>query len=217
VNAPRQPAQVRRIGLLGGSFDPVHAGHLHAARAAAAAFGLDRVVFVPAAESPHKVGVRMESGTHRMAMIELAIAAEPKFCASSIELDRGGRSYTIDTVRELPQALGESADCALFLIVGSDNVALLPTWREAEALLERVQPIVIHRAGDPALVLSEVEARFGHALAAKLRGGYLELPPVVVSSTDLRARLASGAAAGLDLDPRVREYIRAHHLYGAPS
>src|SRR6187401_1771674 len=134
MSATPPPAEPRRIGLFGGSFDPVHQGHLHAARAAAAAFRLDRVVFVPAFESPHKTGVRMASGAHRTRMLELAIAHDPTFCISLLELERGGPSYTIDTVRELPRAIGERADCALFLIVGSDNVALLPTWREAESL-----------------------------------------------------------------------------------
>lgn len=217
MKAAKPPLGARRIGLLGGSFDPVHRGHLHAARTAAAAFRLDRVVFVPAAESPHKVGVNMASGADRTAMLVLAIQGGPQFSISSIELDRGGPSYTIDTVRDLPGAIGESADCELFLIVGSDNVALLPTWREAEELLERVQPIVIHRSGDPADLLANVEARLGRALAAKLRAGYLELPPVVVSSTELREQLPQGIASGTELDPRVFEYIRKHGLYGARS
>jgi nicotinate-nucleotide adenylyltransferase len=211
------PVEARRIGLFGGSFDPVHLGHLHAARAAAARFGLARVVFVPAAESPHKTGVRMASGAHRTAMLELAIDRDPTFSVSTVELERGGPSYTIDTVRELPRAIGERADCELFLIVGSDNVALLPSWRDAPELLARVQPIVIHRAGDPALLLDEVEARFGRETAAKLRAGYVELPPVVASSTQVRARLPRGVDGGLELDPAVLDYIRAHHLYGVPS
>lgn len=207
--------RVRRIGLLGGSFDPVHLGHVHAARAALAAFALDRVVFVPAAESPHKVGVRLARAADRLAMLALAIRGEPRFSISPIELERGGRSYTIDTVRALPASLGEPDDCALFLIVGSDNLALLPTWREAQALLERVQPIVVHRDGEPDALLDAIEARFGRATADKLRAGYLRLPPVRVSSTEVRARAPSLDAAGADLDPAVLAYIRAHRLYGS--
>lgn len=208
----------RRIGLFGGSFDPVHAGHLHAARAAARAFELDRVIFVPAAESPHKVGVRLASGADRARMIELAIQDEPAFSVSRLELERGGRSYTIDTARDLPRAVGEPEDCEIYLVIGSDNVALLATWREADRLLERVQPVVVHRAGEPALLLAGVERRFGRAVVDKLRRGYLELPPVPVSATDVRARLArpgAGSAADLALDPRVLDYVRAHGLYGA--
>jgi nicotinate-nucleotide adenylyltransferase len=159
----------------------------------------------------------MESGAHRTAMLAIAIEKDPRFSVSNLELERGGRSYTIDTVRELPRAIGESEDCALFLILGSDNVALLPTWRAADELLARVQPIVVHRMGDPEVLFGELEARFGRAVADKVRAGYLELPPVAVSSTDLRARLPRGAASGLELDQRVLAYIRAHHLYGAKA
>lgn len=211
------PPATRRIGLFGGSFDPVHAGHLHAARAALAAFRLDRVVFVPAAESPHKIGVKLARAVDRTAMLALAIRGEERFAISTIEIDRGGRSYTSHTVRDLPRAIGEPEDCELFLIVGSDNLALLPTWRDARELLERVQPIVVHREGEPAVVLDAIEARFGRELAEKLRAGYLQLPPVVVSSSDLRARLPDGLDAGMDLDPAVAEYIRAHGLYGLKS
>jgi len=214
MSAPTVPSARRRIGLFGGSFDPVHAGHLHAARAARAAFALDRVVFVPAAESPHKVGVRLASAAHRTAMLELALVADAQFEVSQIEIERGGRSYTIDTVRDLPARIGERDDCELYLIVGSDNLELLPTWRDARELLERVQPIVVHRSGAAQVVLEGIAAKFGRAVSEKLRAGYLELPPVVVSSTALRTRFSSGEAAGLDLDPAVAQYIREHGLYG---
>ena len=216
--APSRPPRrgaARRIGLFGGSFDPVHRGHLHAARAALAAFDLDRVVFVPAAESPHKVGRRMAGGAHRLAMLELAIAGEPRFGTSDLELARGGRSYTIDTVRALPARLGEDRDCRLYLIVGSDNVALLPTWREARALLERVQPIVVHRDGEPDRLLEAAARALPPELAAKLRAGYLRLPPFVASSTDLRARLAGGHEDPDTMPDAVSTYARTHGLYGA--
>src|SRR5437773_7216660 len=111
-----RPHRARRVGILGGSFDPIYAGHLHAARAALSAFGLDLVVFVPAAEPPHKPSRRLARGADRLAMVELAISGEPRFRASAIELERGGRSYTIDTVRDLPRKLGEREDVELFLI-----------------------------------------------------------------------------------------------------
>ena len=137
----------RRIGLFGGSFDPPHAGHLHVARAARGRFGLERVVFVPAAEPPHKPGRQLESGADRLAMLRLLLADEPGCETSDLELRRGGRSFTIDTVRALPAALGEPEDCEIYLLIGSDNLAGLPGWREARALLERVQPVVVRREG----------------------------------------------------------------------
>ena len=209
----------RRLGLFGGSFDPVHAGHLHAARAALSAFDLDRVVFVPAAQSPHKLGRRMADGAARQAMLELAIRGEPRFCTSDLELRRGGASYTIDTVRELPSVFGEAPDVELYLIVGSDNLPGLSTWRSARELLERVQPIVVHRDGEPEALLDAIERAFGGDMAAKVRAGYLRLPPVVASSTALRGALPALAADGrapdvAELDPLVLDYIQAHGLYG---
>jgi nicotinate-nucleotide adenylyltransferase len=225
--------------MLGGSFDPVHAGHLHAARAALEAFALDRVVFVPAAEPPHKIGTRLAPGADRLAMLALALRGEPRFAASGIELERGGRSYTIDTVRALRTEVGEPAESELYLIVGSDNVPGLPQWRDARTLLELVHPVVIQRDGpwpDPSSastaparapvqqeavqlaerLLDAVALQLGPAAAAKLRAGWLHLPPVRVSSTGLRAempRLGAEAAAN-GLDPAVLAYIRAHGLYG---
>jgi nicotinate-nucleotide adenylyltransferase len=208
----------RRIGLFGGSFDPVHSGHLHAARAARDAFALDRVVFVPAAEPPHKIGQRLADGRHRLAMLRLAVAGEPGFEVSALELDRGGRSYTIDTVRELPAAIGEPADCDIYLIVGSDNLAGLATWREAAALLDRVQPAVIHRddescAVDDERALALVADHLGSERADKVRRGRVVLPPVRVTATLLRGELSRGKKLRGELDPSVLAYIEAHGLY----
>lgn len=212
---PRSLSSARRIGLFGGSFDPVHEGHLHVARAAAQRFGLDRVVFMPAAQSPFKSDQRPAAGEHRLAMLALALAGEPAWSASSIELDRGGRSWTIDTVRALPKAIGEREDCALYLVLGSDNLPGLPQWKESRALLERVQPIVIFRDGDPAAQLEPLRAAQGDELAKKVEAGYLRLPPVLVSSTAIRAALARGERDVAGVPPSVLAYIRAHGLYGA--
>lgn len=210
-----EPAAARRIGLFGGTFDPVHAGHLHAARAARDAFALDRLVFVPAARSPFKPGQAPASGADRLAMLALAIRGERGFETSDLELARGGASYTIDTVRALPKALGEREDCALYLVVGSDVLPGLGGWRSARELLERVQPVVVHRDGEPDALLDEIERELGPDLAAKVRRGYLHLPPLVASSTDLRAALG-GTAGGEALVPAdVLAYIRARGLYGA--
>lgn len=218
TGSPAQP-RGRRIGLFGGSFDPVHSGHLHAARAALEACALDRVVFVPAAEPPHKPGRRLADGEHRLAMLALATAGEPRFSVSPIELERGGRSYTIDTVRVLPAAIGEAQDCEIYLILGSDNLTGLASWRDASALIDRVHPVVIYRddeacgALDEEHALDEIAARLGTARAAKVRQGRVVLPPVRLSATRVRAKLSSGAVMQGELDPAVREYIELHGLY----
>ncbi len=212
MRATRRP---RHIGLFGGSFDPVHDGHLHVARVARARFGLDRIVFMPAEQPPHKPGRRLEPGAHRLAMLHLAIDGEPGWSVSDLELRRGGLSYTIDTVRALPRELGEPEDAVIHLLIGSDNLSGLSHWREARALLERVQPIVIHRGGDPAHELALLRAEHGAELARKVEAGYLELAPVEVSSTQLRDAFARGAQEIEGVPAPVLAYIRAHGLYGA--
>jgi len=202
-----------RLGIFGGSFDPVHAGHLHAARAALERFELDRVVFVPARHPPHKPGRELAPGEDRMEMLRLATAGEPRFLVHGLELERTGPSFTIDTVRALPGLLGEES-AAVHLILGSDNLVGLATWREAQELLERVQPIVVHRDGDPEPAYREIESALGPDAVAKLRRGYLALPPVEASSTDLRARLPALGSKVLELPPGVLEHIRARGLYG---
>jgi nicotinate-nucleotide adenylyltransferase len=207
----------RRIGLFGGSFDPVHAGHLHAAQAALESCALDRVAFVPALQPPHKPGRVLATGEDRLEMLRLATASEPRFLVLPLELARKGPSYTIDTVRALPAALGEPEDVPIFLILGSDNLVGLESWREAAALIERVQPVVVHRSEDPDGALVQIERKLGHAAAERIRSGYLRLPPVPASSTAIRGRLSSGVAPAteVELAPAVYEYIRAHGLYGA--
>lgn len=202
-----------RLGIFGGSFDPVHAGHLHAARAALEAFDLDRVVLVPARDPPHKPGRALAPGRDRMEMLHLAISGEPRFLVHGVELDRAGPSFTIDTVRTLPKLLGEEG-AELFLVLGSDNLAGLPSWRDAGSLLERVQPIVVHREGDPEPAFREIERALGPEAGRKVRAGHLALPPVEVSSTDLRAKLPALGNRSLDLAPSVLAYIRDHGLYG---
>jgi nicotinate-nucleotide adenylyltransferase len=203
------------MGMLGGSFDPVHLGHLHAARAALEAFDLDQVVFIPAAQAPHKSERPSASDRDRLEMLRLAIRGEPRFEVSDIELRRGGVSFTIDTVRDLPRELGWPDDAEIHLIVGSDNLPGLPHWHRARELIERVHPIVVHRDGDPDHMLSRTLASLGADAHAKLRAGYLRLPPVEVSSTELRGRGANFRDERSLVPAAVEEYIRAHGLYGA--
>lgn len=200
----------RRVGLLGGSFDPVHVGHLHAARAALAARDLDEVRFLPARRSPHKPEDHARPGAERVALLELALADEPRFVVDPRELARGGPSYSIDTVRELA---AERPDDELHWILGSDNLAGLPDWRAAEDLLALVQPLVVHRADDPDALVDALRGRLPDALVERLRAGLLRVPPVACSSTELRERLARGEPVGDLLPPGVEARIRARGLY----
>jgi len=203
----------RRLGLLGGSFDPVHRGHLHAARAAQRAFDLDRVIFVPAAQPPHKPDRRLAAGSDRMALVELAIAGEPTWSASDMELERSGPSYTIDTVRELAARVGEPEDASLFLILGLDNLEGLLDWYRADELFELVQPILVPRAGAPLPDMEQLLLGRPATWRTLLERGLLDVPSAPGRSTDLRASLAQGSEAEPDLPAGVEQYISARGLY----
>lgn len=209
----------QRVGLFGGSFDPIHVGHLHVARSAQAAFGLDRVVFVPAARSPHKRELTPASGADRLAMVRLAIEEEPTWSVSDWEVRRGGASYTVETVRALEALLEVEGEYELFLLIGDDNLGALDTWFAIEEILDRVQPIIVHRGRDPGESLAALRGRISEAGIEKLRRGFLDLPPVEVSSTRLRTRLGGEGQPASAPDPevpaRVVEYIRGRGLYGS--
>jgi len=205
-----------RVGVLGGSFDPVHEGHLHVARSGQAARDLARVVFVPARAPPHKPHVRLASDVHRLAMLALALAGEPRFEVARLELERPGPSYTVDTLRALPAHLGLGADALLFLLLGGDNLAGLPGWRGFDEILRRAEPLVVVRAGDERAVIDGLRGRVDGAALAALERGLIAAPPHPVSATALRAALARGEDPGPDLPPAVADYARTHRVYGPP-
>lgn len=224
--APARLPDVRRLGVLGGSFDPVHVGHLHVARAAEAAFELEHVLFVPAARPPHKPGRRLAPGADRVAMLRLALADRPDWSIDALELERDGPSYTIDTMRALPARHGLPPDCRLHLVIGWDNLRGLERWREVRALLEAVQPVVVYRRPEtaigapaarapdsPGALLAHLRRELGPELFARLERGLVEVEPVPVSSTAIRAELAAGRDPGAALPPGVGEYARRRGLY----
>lgn len=207
-----------RLGLFGGSFDPPHKGHLHAARAAREAFLLDHVVFLPAARPPHKPGRRLLAGEERLVMLQLTVMEEPGFSVDGRELVRAGPSYTIDTVREILLEWGGEERVELYLIIGSDNLPGLPEWCEVEALLSLVRPVVVRREGVPREgesleALRALEGELSAAGVQKLAAGWLDLPPVPASSTELRASLARGEDPHRLLVPEVLEHVLERGLY----
>lgn len=200
-------AHPRRIGILGGTFDPPHVGHLWLATLAADAFALDRVVFMPAARPPHKGGRHLTSAAHRLLMTRLAIAGNPMFEVSAIEMDRPGPSFTVDSVEELRELYAGSA---LYLVMAADSLAQIDTWREPDRLLALIEWIVGPRPGarepDPAW-LSE---RFGPAAA---RIHVLQGPALDVSASDIRRRVAAGRAIRYLVPRAVEELILDQRLY----
>ena len=197
------------VVLFGGTFDPIHVGHVSAAQAARAELGVDAVTLVPSARPPHRNPVA--SAAHRLRMLRLAIADEPGLKASDVELRRRGRSYTIDTVR----AFGGPRRSVVWLL-GSDGLAAFGAWRGVAALPRSGHVVVLVRPGAAPGGL----ARFRRALgptALRHRGAGCQLalnaPMLNVSATDIRRRLRRGEDASHLLNPAVWHYIWRHGLY----
>ena len=192
-----------RVGLFGGSFDPVHNAHLALARLALEHLGLDEVIWVPAGH-PWQKTRRLAPGDHRLAMVQAAIAGEPRFTADDCELRRPGPSYTLDTVRELAARRPDVGEW--FLLLGEDQYAGLPTWQGWPDLLRRVTLVVAAREGRPP-VPAEPLRQVPHRLVV------LPLPPLAISSTLVRGRLAAGEAVDTLVPLAVAGYIARHRLY----
>ncbi|MGD2018820.1 MAG: nicotinate (nicotinamide) nucleotide adenylyltransferase [Planctomycetota bacterium] len=209
-----------RVALFGGSFDPVHRGHLEVARRAGQAFDLDRILFTPAATPPHKLGQTLAPGAARVAMLEAATADRPDWEVSDVELRREGTSFTVDTLRELASEAGgapSEGGAALHMILGSDNLPGLPGWKDVEEVLTLARPIVAWREGTPEEHLAALDGRLPAALVERLAEGFLRLPPIPVSATEIRALVAEGRLAEADLPEGVAELIVREGLYGAAA
>lgn len=192
-----------RVGLLGGSFDPVHAAHVALAEAARDGLGLDEVQLIPAANPWQREPLKADAA-HRLRMLELAIAGRPGLAINPVEIKRGGATYTVDTLRALP------AGPAYVWLLGADQLANFCTWRDWQEIAGRVELAVATRPGTalrPPPELDQWLAAHGRTLR--------ELPfaPMDVSASDIRARLARGDDPGPMLAPAVAAYIAAHGLY----
>jgi nicotinate-nucleotide adenylyltransferase len=189
------------IGLFGGSFDPVHHGHLIVARVAAEVLGLAQLRFVPAREQPFKQGTHRAAAGHRAAMLELATAAEPGFAVERAELERPGPSYTVDTLRGLRERepAGE-----LVLLVGADAAAELGAWRESAELPHLARIVAFARPGSPPPDSPLVERT-------------IRVPAVDISATEVRRRVREGRSVRYWVPDPVAEYIARHRLYLDPE
>jgi nicotinate-nucleotide adenylyltransferase len=216
-----------RTGVIGGTFDPIHLGHLAIARAVGQALELDRVLFIPALDPPHRIVDPMASAFHRFAMVALATLATPGFVASDFELGRPGRSYTAETLRGL-QSSGLDAS-QIFFIIGTDAFADIAAWRDYPALLDLAHFVVCSRPGTPVRVvrerLAQLSARMtdlrervaGEEDARTPRIWLLEAATPDVSSTGVRAAARAGQTLTGMVPPEVARHIARHGLYGAPQ
>jgi len=191
---------------MGGTFDPIHLGHLAAARGAADSLGLERVIFVPCGQPWMKPAAPQAGAGDRLRMVELAIDQDPRFEASRVDIDRPGPTYAVDTMADLQQAYarqfpGQQADWSL--IVGVDALAGLMRWREPDRLLTLTRLVAVTRPGHPTPALPLP------ADAVTL----VPVPPVDVSSTRIRQLVAEGESITGMVAPAVEHYIAEHHLY----
>jgi len=201
---------VVKLGILGGTFDPIHNGHLALAQSVQQALKLDQVLFAPAGEPPHKRGMPITPALQRLKMVELALAGQPGFAVSRVDLDRPGPHYTVETVALLRAEYHLAAE-ACFFIIGSDSLAALPTWHEPERLLSLCRLAVIHRPGYRPR-LTDLAALWPN-LSAKIT--WVEMPTNFISSTRLRRQIEWGEDVTGLIPPAVLAYIRQLGLYGA--
>jgi nicotinate-nucleotide adenylyltransferase len=199
-----------RIGLFGGSFDPVHRGHLLLAECCWRQALLDRVEFLPTAQQPLKPRGPVANEADRAAMLRLAIADRPEFALSLIEIERGGVSYTVDTLRQLRD---ERPDAELFFLMGADSLADLPTWREPAAICELATPLVVRRAGTPTPAFDGLAKLVSAERLAAIRAHEVEMPATPISSSNIRQLIAEGGAWQSLVPERVAEYIDERGLY----
>lgn len=195
-----------RLGLFGGTFDPPHLGHLILAECASDALALSRVLFVLAADPPHKRDQQLAPVEHRLAMLRLAIADNPRFALSRIDLDRPGPHYSVDTVR---MAQIQYPGAELFFLMGGDSLRDLPTWHNPAGLVAQAMLGVVHRPGET-LALDTLLTQIPE-LAGRV--AFVEAPEVGISATDLRRRARTGRSLRYQLPEVVRAYVHDHHLY----
>jgi nicotinate-nucleotide adenylyltransferase len=204
---------VTRLGLLGGTFDPPHYGHLLAAQEAACRLELDRVLFLPARQNPLKQGAPSSEAHHRCEMVGLAIDDNPLFELSRLDLDRSPPSYTVDLLRTL-ESDATAADRELYFLVGADILPELPRWRSPRELLRLAQLVVVNRPGWPPPDLAALEQSLP---AARGRVVVLQIPGVDISARAIRARVRAGQSLRYLTPPAVERYIRATGLYRADA
>lgn len=200
----------KRIGIMGGSFDPVHIGHLVIAQDAIERLELSEVVFIPAAIPPHKQHIRQVDAEHRINMLKLALEQDLRFSVSDVELQRGGVSYTIDTARALK---AERPDVEWMLIVGGDTLVELHNWYKIDELLELCEVASFLRPGDDSLDGVAEKIMLSDAQKERLLGNVIDAHLIEISSTEIRMRIAEGLSIRYLVPPEVEMYIFEHGLY----
>ncbi|MCG8584978.1 MAG: nicotinate-nucleotide adenylyltransferase [Pirellulales bacterium] len=199
-----------RIGLYGGSFDPVHYGHLLLAEFCREHCRLDRVLFMPAAVSPHKSDRQPTDARARVEMLRLAIGGHAAFDVSEMEIDRGGPSFTVETLTALTQ---ESPDEDWFFLMGGDSLADLPSWREPKRICELATPVIVARHGSPMPDVGALAAFVAASRLSEIEQCLVQMPLIELSSSDIRRRISAGESIRYQTPRAVEKYIETNGLY----
>jgi nicotinate-nucleotide adenylyltransferase len=199
-----------RLGIFGGTFDPVHYGHLLLAECCREQCRLDAVWFLPAAVPPHKREVELTPAEDRAKMLELAIAGHASFSVCRYEIDRGGVNYTFETLEHFAK---EEPDRDLYFLLGADTLRDLPNWRRPERILELALPVVVRRPGSGELDFAGLSAVASPARIEHIRGHQVEMPEIGLSSTEIRCRAAAGLSIRYRTPRAVEKYIGTRGLY----
>jgi nicotinate-nucleotide adenylyltransferase len=199
-----------RLGILGGSFNPVHIGHLLLAQSLSDKLELSRILFIPCACPPHKKASSLLPAKHRLAMLELAVEGNIHFEVSDIEIQRGGTSYSVDTVRQLKE---QYPDVELNFIVGTDTLKELHTWRKIEELLSLCRVVAAARPGPSTTSLSVNDIKLPAPWPERLIGNIVSSRLIDISSSDIRYRLAEGLSVRFMVPQSVEMYILEHRLW----
>lgn len=199
----------RRLGVMGGTFDPIHYGHLVTAAEAAQEFGLEQVVFVPAGQPPHKRPEMVTDSGHRYMMTVLATVANEVFTVSRVDVDRPGPSYTVDTLAELQRRYGP--DTELYFITGADAMSQILQWKDGVSLFEMCQFIAATRPGYGLMALKKVLGPVAKQFQDRIHP--LQVPALAISSSDIRHRIRQGRPARYLLPDSVWHYIMKNGLY----
>lgn len=200
-----------RIGILGGTFNPVHMGHLIIAEEVYYRHGLSKVLFIPTGQPPHKGVDELAEARHRYKMVKLATKGNSHFETSDMEITREGKSYTVDTIEDILRRYGK--DSNPHLIIGMDTVHELPSWKNIERLSTLCRLVVVNRPGSTLNGLAGLIPLLGEEKVQEMRRIQVEIPPIGISSTEIRSRLRNGLQIRYLVPREVELYINRHGLY----
>ncbi len=199
---------MKKIGIFGGTFDPIHIGHIIIAKDLREKFNLNKVLFVPAWEAPHRQKKKSAGPEHRLEMTALALRGRKGLVVSDFEIKRGGKSYTIDTVRHFVDAGSK-----VTFFAGTDSIPWLPNWREIDTLVKECKFVLIKRPGFQAAELDAIKSKLKPATFRTLKANLIDVRQIEISSTEIRRRVRDGLLITHLVPPDVARYIQARHLY----